>query len=50
MSFEFIRKLPSPTEIKAEFPVPEKTAALKAERDKEIADVITGKQINFLQL
>ena len=43
MSFEFIRKLPSPTEIKAEFPVPEKTAALKAERDKEIADVITGK-------
>ena len=50
MSFEFIRKLPSPTEIKAEFPVPEKTAALKAERDKEIADVITGKSDKFLAI
>ena len=50
MSFEFIRKLPSPTEIKAEFPVPEKTAVLKAERDKEIADVITGKSDKFLAI
>ena len=50
MSFEFIRKLPSPTEIKAEFPVPEKTAALKAEREKEIADVITGKSDKFLAI
>ena len=50
MSFEFIRKLPTPTEIKAEFPVPEKTAALKAERDKEIADVITGKSDKFLAI
>ena len=40
MSFEFIRKLPSPTEIKAEFTVREQTPAWKAERDKEIADVI----------
>ena len=46
MSFEFIRKLPTPTEIKEEFPVPEKLAALKAQRDKEIADVITGKSIH----
>ena len=38
MSFEFIRKLPTPTEIKEEFPVPEKLAALKAQRDKEIAE------------
>ena len=30
MSFEFIRKLPSPTEIKAEFPVPEKTDVVKS--------------------
>ena len=50
MSFEFIRKLPTPTEIKAEFPVPEKTAALKAERDKEIADIITGKSDKFLAI
>ena len=50
MSFEFIRKLPTPTEIKEEFPVPEKLAALKAQRDKEIADVITGKSDKFLAI
>ncbi len=50
MSFEFIRKLPTPTEIKNELPVPEKVAALKAQRDKEIADVITGKSDKFLAI
>ena len=50
MSFEFIRKLPTPTEIKSEFPVPEKLAALKQQRDKEIADVITGKSDKFIAI
>ncbi len=50
MSFEFIRKLPTPTEIKNEFPVPEKLAALKKQRDKEIADVITGKSDKFIAI
>ena len=50
MSFEFIRKLPTPTEIKNEFPVPEKLAALKQQRDKEIADVITGKSDKFIAI
>ena len=36
MSFEFIRKLPTPTDIKRDFPVPERVAELKKERDKEI--------------
>ena len=40
MSFEFIRKLPTPTEVKNELPVPKNVAALKTQRDKEIADVI----------
>lgn len=48
MSFEFIKKLPTPTEIREQFPVPEHLAALKAERDQEICDVISGKSDKFL--
>jgi 3-deoxy-7-phosphoheptulonate synthase len=48
MSFEFVRKLPTPTEIKNEFPVPEHVVKKKIERDREIADVITGKSDKFL--
>ena len=43
MSFEFVKKLPTPSEIRAQYPVPEKLAKLKEERDHEIRDVITGK-------
>lgn len=50
MSFEFIRKLPSPNEVKEEYPVPSPIAALKAARDKEIKDVITGKSEKFLAI
>lgn len=48
MSFEFVKKLPTPDEIRADFPLPEKLAAIKRERDREIADVITGKSPKFL--
>lgn len=50
MSFKFIRELPSPDEIKKEYPVPVKLAQIKAERDKEIADVFTGKSDKFLMI
>mgnify|MGYP001448857696 CR=1 FL=1 len=50
MSFEFVTKLPTPTEIKEQYPVPEEIKALKAERDAEIADVITGKSDKLLAL
>lgn len=50
MSFEFIRKLPSPDDIKKEYPVPADIAALKAARDEEIKDVITGKSDKFLAI
>lgn len=50
MSFEFIRKLPTPTDIKRDFSVPERVAELKKERDKEIADVITGRSDKFLAI
>ena len=33
MSFEFVKKLPAPNEIKRDFPVPERIARLKAQRD-----------------
>ena len=48
MSFEFVTKLPTPTEIKEQYRVPEEIKALKAERDAEIADVITGKSDKLL--
>lgn len=48
MSFEFINKLPTPKEIRDQYPISEKMAELKSRRDKEIADVITGKSKKFL--
>lgn len=48
MSFEFIKKLPTPDEIREQFPFPAELAHLKAQRDQEIRDVITGKSNKFL--
>ncbi len=47
MSFEFIRKLPTPAEIREKYPLPENLAKIKAERDAQIADVFTGKSDKF---
>ena len=44
----FLRKLPIPQEIKEQFPISEKCAAVKAERDRMIADVFTGSSDKFL--
>ena len=48
MNMEFKRKLPIPMDIKAEFPVSEKMAAVKAERDEEIAKVFRGDSDKFI--
>lgn len=48
MSFEFIQKLPTPEEIREEFPVPDSLKKLKKERDAMIKDVLTGKSDKFL--
>lgn len=48
MSFTYLKELPKPSEIKKQYPIPEKLAALKAERDQMISDVITGKDDRFL--
>lgn len=43
MSFEFIKKLPTPAEIKEDYPISSSLVKIKEERDAEIRDVITGK-------
>ena len=48
MSFEFIQKLPTPEEIREEFPIPAALVKLKEERDTMIRNVITGKDDRFL--
>lgn len=48
MSFEFIKKLPTPGEIREAYPMPAHLAAIKEQRDQEIKDVITGKSDKFL--
>ncbi len=48
MSFEFIQKLPTPEEIRNEYALPQSLIDIKAERDAEIRDVITGKSNKFL--
>ncbi|MBQ7321360.1 MAG: 3-deoxy-7-phosphoheptulonate synthase [Clostridia bacterium] len=48
MNMRFYRKLPMPIDIKAEFPVSEDLAAIKAARDEEIARVFRGESDKFL--
>lgn len=48
MGFEFIKKLPTPAEIREEFALPANLVERKKERDAEIRDVITGKSNKFL--
>ena len=48
MSFEFNQKLPTPEEIKEQYPLPPALVQLKAERDRQIKDVITGISDKFL--
>lgn len=48
MSFQYIQQLPSPEEIREEFPLSKNLANLKKERDKCIADVLMGKSDKFL--
>ena len=48
MSVQYIQQLPSPEEIRDEFPLSKNLAEIKAARDKEIADVLTGNSNKFL--
>ena len=50
MSFEFIKKLPTPEEIRNQYPIDAELQALKEKRDAEIRDVFTGKSDKFLMI
>lgn len=48
MSFEFIGKLPTPTEVKEMYPVTERVRKIKEEKDAMIRKVFTGESEKFL--
>jgi len=48
MGMEFVQQLPEPVKFKNEYPLSDALAALKKERDAQIADVLTGKSNKFL--
>lgn len=50
MSFKFLNQLPTPEEIKRDYPLSEPLKQLKKERDTAISNVIAGKDSRFLVL
>ena len=48
MSFKFIKELPTPDEIKKQYPLSAKAVQTKQERDRQIRDIITGASDKFL--
>ena len=48
MSMNFLRKLPIPKEIKELYPIDEKSAKVKAERQEEIKKIFEGKSDKFI--
>ena len=47
-SMEFVRKMPLPQEIKRDYPATAEMQAVKETRDREISDVLTGKDSRLL--
>lgn len=50
MQMEFVRKLPTPAELKEQFPLEKSIQEIKEKRDREIEDIFTGKDDRFLLL
>ena len=50
MGMKVNAELPLPADLKAEYPMPEKSKEIKKERDKEIRDIFTGKSDKFIVL
>lgn len=50
MSFNYVKEIISPEVLKDMFPLPKEQVELKKIRDKEIADVFTGKSDKFLAI
>ena len=50
MTMEFLRKLPTPLEIKEQYPIGDDLKKIKETRDQEIMDIFTGKSDKFLMI
>lgn len=50
MSFNFVKKLPTPAEIREQYPVSDAIIQVKKERDEMIRKVFTGESDKFLSL
>ena len=48
MSFSYLKKLPTPADIRAQYPLSEQGRAVKQAKDAAIRDIITGKSDKFL--
>lgn len=48
MNMNFVRKLPFPIDVKAEYPVTPELAEIKATRDEEIKKIFTGEDDRFI--
>ena len=48
MSFRYVTKLPTPEDIRQEYPMPGQAVEIKQKRDAEIREVISGKSHKFL--
>ena len=50
MTMEFIRKLPTPQEIKEQYPLSDEIKKIKEERDQEILDIFSPIKSNIASL
>ncbi len=50
MGFKFVKRLPTPEDIKEQYPISKEIESIKAERDEEIRKVITGESDKFLAI
>ena len=50
MQMQFIRKLPTPQEIKEDYPLTDEIKSIKEARDREIMDIFSGKSNKFLMI
>ncbi len=50
MTMEFLRKLPTPLEIKEQYPIGDDLKKIKETRDQEIMDIFSGKSDKFLMI
>ena len=48
MSFNFLKTLPTPAEIRSRYPLTDHGKAVKKQKDQDVTDVITGQSDKFL--